>query len=195
MRFCLDFTNLYPTEGVRVYSCLLQALHDNIMLFSLSNLQHISLKLQTHWIIKLCLCLRGITKKCQVPVTLQSFPCIFTVCKLYSFNLPHWFPMELTGNNSSLKLLASPQYTRLLEVGGSKTSFFSSLILECGWMTLLQYPCPPKNFSSAWEMLQFQLRVRQLTDKLQDSNKNNQQPSGEYITSSNDVDRTKKKYQ
>lgn len=48
MSFCLDVTSLCPTEGVRVYSCLLQALHSNIMLVSLSNLQYISLKLQTH---------------------------------------------------------------------------------------------------------------------------------------------------
>lgn len=101
--------------------------------------------------------------------------------------------MELTGNISSPKLLNYPKYARLLEAGASKTSCFSSLILEGGGMTLLQSPA--KNFSSAWEWIQFQLWARQLTDELQDSNKNNQQPCGVYVTSSNDVYRTKMEYQ
>lgn len=45
MRFCLDFPNLCSIEGMRVYACLLTALHSNIMLFSLYNLQYVSLKL------------------------------------------------------------------------------------------------------------------------------------------------------
>lgn len=55
--------------------------------------------------------------------------------------------MELTGNISSPKLLTYPKYARLLEVGASKTNCFSSLILECGGITLLQSP-PKKVFIS-----------------------------------------------
>lgn len=197
MRYCLVFTSLCPTESVRIYSCLLQALHSSIMLFSLSNLQYISLKLQMHWIIKLCVCLQGITKtkpkKFQAPVASWCFSCIFSVSGLYSFSRPHRLQMELTDNLSSPKLLTYPKYAGLLGAEASKTNSSSSLILECGGMTLLLHLSLLKSFHKEW--LHFQLWARQLTDELQNTNKNNQQLSGACITLSNDVQRTKMKYQ
>lgn len=52
--------------------------------------------------------------------------------------------MELTGSILSPKLRTYPKYARVLEAGASKTSCFSSPILECGGTTLLQLnPTPP----------------------------------------------------